>query len=188
MKLEDVFITYRNQSFDYVIKDCLDGIISKKENLFFKTIFENSLNEISDFIKNSKANKEISESDFNWTILLYFMISIKEFYDIIDRVKKTNDNLVKNSIDVPIESLVTHFKKVLDNKEVTELESIFEFIKSLDSESNTYEEFLLQKSYLMYKFFKENNTNMQEIPKNKLLEIAEKNYKNSIENFVKNCV
>ena len=60
-KLENIFITFKNQSFDEIIKFNLDGSISNKEKLIFRAVFENSVNLITSFIKEMKANKLMEE-------------------------------------------------------------------------------------------------------------------------------
>lgn len=92
-KLENIFITFKNQSFDEIIKFNLDGSISNKEKLIFRAVFENSVNLITSFIKEMKANKLMEEKDFNWMMLLYVFVCVQELHDILDRIEKQTTHI-----------------------------------------------------------------------------------------------
>ena len=78
-----------NHSFEELIKYHQSGNVSDKEKLLLRSIYENASNEITEFIKESKADKSIDENDFDWSMKLYVFVSVQEFFDIFDRIEKS---------------------------------------------------------------------------------------------------
>ncbi|MDO8463126.1 MAG: hypothetical protein Q7S96_02540 [bacterium] len=188
-KLENIFIGFRNSSFDEIIKLNLNHTISNKEKLIFRTIFENSANLIASFIKEIKASKSIEEKDFDWMMLLYVFVCVQELHDILDRVEKTDDAHIKNTLDVNKQDLINHLKKILGGKDMgSVVDKTFNHIESSDKESGNYNEFVVGRTYVIFSMLKENQVNIENMSSEKLLQISEENYKNSIVNFVKICV
>ncbi len=188
-KLENIFITFKNQSFDEIIKFNLDGSISNKEKLIFRAVFENSVNLITSFIKEMKANKLMEEKDFNWMMLLYVFVCVQELHDILDRIEKTDDTHIKNTLDVNKQDLIDHLKKILGGKDIDSVvDKTFNHIESSDKESGNYNEFVVGRTYVIFSMLKENKVNIENISSETLLQISEENYKNSIVNFAKICI
>ena len=187
-KLKNIFIGFRNNSFDETIKLNLDGSVSSKEKLLLRAVFENASNIINSFISELDANKEISENDFDWAMLLYVSVCAQEIYDILDRIEKTDDIRIKNTLDVGRQDLINHLKKIFGGKDIDYLDKIFNRIESMEKESSNYNEFVVGRTLIIYTMLVENKTHIEKISSEKLLQISIENYNNSIINFVKICV
>jgi len=187
--LENIFIDFRNQSFEEMIKLSHGGFISSKEGLIFRTVFENSVNLIISFIKELKANKPMEEKDFDWTMLLYVRVCVQELHDILDQIKKTDDINIKDTLDVDEQNIIDYLKKILGGKDIDNVvDKTFTQIDFLTKELNNYNEFVVGRTYIIFNMLKENIVNIENISVERLLQISEENYKNSIVNFIKLCV
>lgn len=187
MKLEKIFIGFRNHSLDETIKLNLDGSVSNKEKLLLSAVFENASNIINSFITELGANKEIDENDFDWTMFLYVSVCAQELHDILNRIEKTNDSYIKNALDVSKQDLINHLKKIFGGKDIDHLDNIFNRIESMEKESSNYNEFVVGRTLIIYSMLVENKVHIEKISSDKLLQISEENYKSSIVNFAKIC-
>lgn len=190
-KLENIFIGFRNHSFEELIKYHQSGNVSDKEKLLLRSIYENASNEITEFIKESKADKSIDENDFDWSMKLYVFVSVQEFFDIFDRIEKADDPHVKALQSIDKQELLKKLKKIFGGADIDfYTDKAYGVIEESNKGAKTYEEFIVGRTYIIFQMFKENKVNMdiKELSKEKIASMAEKNYQDSIVNFVKNCI
>lgn len=188
-KLQDIFIGFRDHSFEEIIKSNQDGDISDKEKLLLRCIYENATNEINELIKESKAGKSLDDSDFDWSMKLYVFICTQLFFDIFDRIEKADDPYVKALQNIDKHSLIKKMKKIFGGTDIDlYLDKAYETIEEINKETKTYEDFIIGRTYMVFKALKENKVNIEELSKDKILSLAEKNYQDSIMNFVKICI
>jgi len=188
-KLENIFIGFRNHSFEEIIKSNQVGYLSDKEKLFLRSIYENATNEINEFIKESKASKSLDENDFDWSMKLYVFICTQIFFDIFDRIEKADDPHVKALQNIDKHGLVKKMKKIFGGDDIDlYVDKAYGVIEETSKEAKTYEDFIVGRTYIIFKMLKENKVNVGELSKENILSIAEKNYQNSIMNFVKTCI
>ncbi|MDB5266643.1 MAG: hypothetical protein JWN89_458 [Parcubacteria group bacterium] len=189
MKLESIFISFRNHSFEEIIKLNLDGVLSDKEKLLLRTVCENATNEINTFIKEVEANKTLGEGDFDWSMKMYVFICVQVFFDIFDRIKKADDPHVKALQNVDKQDLIKKMKKIFSGPDIdVYVDKAYRLIEETSKEAKTYEDFIIGRTYMIFKMLKENKVHLKELSKDNLLSIAEKNYQDSLTNFVKTCI
>jgi len=190
MKFKDVFIGFRNQSFEEIIKLVRSHKISHKEKFLFRVVCENSVNTILSIIDDFSAQNDLTENDFDWLMKTYTASCIRELYDIFDNVKResSNSKIIKNTIDVDFSKAIEHLKTVIGGEDINKyFDSTLEFIKSSDKDTKNFDEFLLGRTACTFIMLKENNVKLDLIPPEQLLKIAQNNYDNSIKNFIKTC-
>lgn len=185
-KLENIFTGCRDHSLEELTDE---GSISNKEKLLLRAVFENASNIINSFIAEFKAAKKIGTNDFEWVKLLYVSVCVQELHDILDRIAKTDDIRIKNTLDVSKGDLTNHLKKVFGGKDIDSyVNSVAEIAESLEKTSSNYNEFVVGRTRIIYLMFTKNQVRVENISSDKLLEISDKNYKNSIVNFAKICL
>jgi hypothetical protein len=190
MKFKDIFIGFRNSSFEQIAQLFADKKISAKENFLFIATCENSVNAVLNIINGFNAQKDLTENDFDWLIKAYTSSCIRELYDIFDNVKRegANSEIIKNTIDIDFSTAIEHFKIIIGGEDVKKyFDTTLEFIKSSDKDAKNFEEFLLGRTACIFIMLKENNVKLDLISPEQLLEIAQNNYDNSIKNFIKIC-
>jgi len=190
MKFKDVFIGFRNNSFEQIAQMFADKKISSKEKFIFIATCENSVNAILSIIDGLNAQNDLREDDFDWLIKIYTSSCIRELYDIFDNVKRegANSEIIKNTIDVDFSTAIEHFKIIIGGEYVKKyFDTTLEFIKSSDKDAKNFEEFLLGRTACIFIMLKENNVKLDLISQEQLLKIAQNNYDNSIKNFIKIC-
>ncbi len=189
MSLENTFIGLRNHSFEEIIEWSKKHEISHKEKLILHFIYEDAANEINEFIKEVGASKNLNESDFDWSMKLYIFMCIQIFFDIFDNIEKLNDPHLKAFGDINKQDLIKKIKKIFggDNIDVY-VDDVYKFIEETNKETKTYEDFIMGRIHIIFEMFKQNKVDIKELTKEKILLIAEKNYQDTVMNFVKTCI
>ena len=121
---------------------------------------------------------------------VYTSSCIRELYDIFDNVNRegANSEIIKNSIDVDFSTAIEHIQIIIGGEDVKKFfDSMLEFIKSSDKDAKDFNQFLLGRTASVLVFIKENSVKLDLIPPEQLLKIAQNNFDNSINNFIKNC-
>lgn len=188
MNLQNIFIAFRNESFEKIAQLFSDQIISDKEKYLFITTCDNSVNAISNIINVSTASKNLTENDFDWLIKLYTFSCVRELHDIFDNIERSTEEIIKNSADVEFIAALNHFQSIIGGENIVDyLNNTLKFIRSSDKNTESFDQFLLGRLSPMLTFFKENDVKFDLIPPEKLLEVAQDNFNNSIKNFIKIC-
>jgi hypothetical protein len=194
MKLKNIFTGFRNESLGQIAQLFADKKISEKEKYLFIATCENSINAITSIIDVFKAEKDLTEGDFNWLMNAYVSSCIRELYDIFEAVKRESVNsdstgkIIKNAIDVDFDNAIKHFQIIIGREDVGKFFStILEFIKSSDRDAKDFDEFLTGRAASVLVLFKENGVKLDSIPPKEWIEVAQKNYDDSIKNFIKIC-
>lgn len=191
MKLENIFIGFRNNSFEEIIKLNQEGGLSDKEKLLLVSVCENATNEINEFIKESRANKSLDENDFDWSMKLYVFVCMQVFFDIFDCIEKADNPHIAALQDIDKQGVVGKMKKIFGGADINlYIDRVYGAIEENSKEAKTYEEFLVGRSHVIFEMFEESGVKMDinELSKEKILSIAENSYQNSITNFVKNYI
>lgn len=188
-KLENAFIAHREASLTEMIKLSHAEEISDKEKLLLRCIYENATNEVNEFIKEFKGSKSLNEGDFNWSMKLYVFVCMQIFFDIFYHIEKADDPHVKALQNIDKQTLVKKMKKIFGGADVDlYVNMAYESIEATNKEAKTFEDLIVGRTYIIFAMLKENKVDIGELSKEKILSIAEKNYQNSIVNFVKNCI
>ncbi len=190
MKFENVFTGFRNSSLEQVARLFANGKISQKEKFLFTATCDNAVNAILKITNGFNAQKDLVEDDFGWLMKTYTASCIRELYDIFDNVKRegANSEIIKNIIDVDFSVAIEHFKIIIGGEGVDKyFDTILEFIKSSDRDVKNFNEFLSSRAVFTLIMLKENNFKLDLIPPEQLLKIAQNNYDNSVQNFIKFC-
>lgn len=194
MKLENVFIGFRNHSFEKIAELFADKKISEKEKYLYIAVCENSVNSITGIINEFNAKKDLVESDFNWLMKAYTSFCIRELYDIFDNIEREGakpdviGGIIKNAIDIDFTVAMEHFQIIIGGEDIKKFfDSMLDFIKSSDKDAKGFDQFVLGRNAPMLMFFKENSVEFDLIPPEKLLEISKNNYDNGMKNFIKIC-
>jgi len=188
--LENVFITFRNQSFDETAKLGHAGLISDKEKNIFKAVTENAANVINNIITEFKASKTIAESDFNWMMRLYTFVCLQELYDILDSIRRdVEGGYIKNTLDVDVETIKEHLGLVLGGEDIkTYMKSSLKLIESMEKDAKNYNEYIVGRIGTIITWFENNKVTIDKTNMTKIVEFSEKNFQNSLMNFTNICL
>lgn len=188
--LENVFITFRNQSFDETTKLNHAGLISDKEKSIFKAVAENAANVINNIITEFKASKVIAESDFNWMMQLYTFVCLQELYDILDSIKRdVEGGYIKNTLDVNAETIKEHLGLVIGGEDIkTYMKSSIKLIESMEKDSKNYNEYIVGRIGTIITWFENNKVAVDKTDMTKIVEFSEKSFQNSLMNFTNICL
>ena len=190
MNFKNVFIGFRNYSFEKIEQRFADKKISEKEKYLFTATCENSVNSVVSIVDVFNAKKDLTENDFGWLMQTYTSSCIRELYDIFDNVRREsiNSEIIKNSIDVDFPTAMNHLQILIGGEDVKKyFDTTLEFIKSVDSDVKGFDQFLIGRTTPIFILLKENDVKLDSIPPEQLLKTAQDNFDNSIKNFIKIC-
>ena len=103
-------------------------------------------------------------------------------------MKKADDPHVKALQSIDKQELLKKLKKIFGGADIDfYTDKAYGVIEESNKGAKTYEEFIVGRTYIIFQMFKENKVNMdiKELSKEKIASMAEKNYQDSIVNFVK---